>query len=134
MFHLIIRNTSLILITLLLSLTSCNNSKQVEEPGIISQDVLLTDLDALVKEKPDILFLDVRTPEEISDGKIANAIEIDYRANDFEEKIDALDKNKSYIVYCRSGNRSKKAMAKMRDKKFKECYNLVGGYTSYSEK
>ncbi len=45
----------------------------------------------------------------------------------FKAGLEKLDKSKSYGVYCRSGNRSGKAMAMMNKMGFKEVYNLEGG-------
>ena len=47
--------------------------------------------------------------------------------SDFKEKLEKLDKEKVYYVYCRSGSRSGKTCSMMADMDFKEMYNLVGG-------
>ena len=80
-----------------------------------------------------IVIVDVRTPEEIAQGKIPEALEIDYQGKDFEKKIDALDREKAYVVYCASGNRSSKACNVMRQKGFKNVYNLDGGYKDWEK-
>lgn len=59
---------------------------------------------------PATMLLDVRTAEEYAEGHIALAMNIDVKQSDFESKaLTALDKQKTIAVYCRSGNRSKKA-------------------------
>src|SRR5262245_11215214 len=63
---------------------------------------------------PDAIILDVRTPPEVAEGAIPGAINIDYNAPDFSEKISALDKSKPYYVYCSGGSRSSKALYKMK--------------------
>lgn len=78
------------------------------------------------KNNPDLVILDVRTPSEYSEGHIESSVNIDFNADDFKVKANELDKNKSYLVYCRSGNRSKKAVAVMKDLGFKEVYNIGG--------
>lgn len=80
-----------------------------------------------------IVILDVRTPEETAEGKIAGAIEIDYRNDSFEQKIAELDKDKTYLVYCRSGGRSLSACEHMASQDFKNLNNLLGGYTAWNE-
>ncbi len=82
--------------------------------------------------KPRVVFLDVRTPEEIAEGKIMGALEIDYRADDFKEKIEGLEKDKEYVVYCRSGGRSAKAQGIMKKNGFIKTYNMKGGYTAWT--
>ena len=74
------------------------------------------------------VILDVRTEAEFSEGIIANAINIDIqRGQDFVTEIEALDKNKNYYVYCRSGMRSAKACDIMNQLGFENTYNLIGG-------
>jgi len=81
----------------------------------------------------EVPIIDVRTPKEIADGKIPNAIEINYEADDFEEKLEGLDKNVTYIVYCEAGGRSSNAAELMAKKGFKNVYNLEGGYKAWVE-
>src|SRR5262245_19543006 len=57
----------------------------------------------------DEIIIDVRTPPEVAEGIIPGAINIDYNAPDFSEKISGLDKSKPYYVYCMGGVRSSKA-------------------------
>lgn len=74
------------------------------------------------------VVLDVRTDAEVADGIIPNAIHIDiYRGQDFIDEVEALDKDKNYYVYCRSGNRSGQACAIMEQLGFENAYNLEGG-------
>ncbi len=78
------------------------------------------------------VVLDVRTPGEIKAGKIKNAVEIDFMSSNFSARIDSLDKSKTYLLYCRSGNRSSKACGVMAGKGFEKLYNLNGGYGAWS--
>jgi rhodanese-related sulfurtransferase len=78
------------------------------------------------------VILDVRTEDEFNEGFIANAINIDiHRGQDFVTEIEALDKNKNYFVYCRSGMRSAKACEIMNQLGFENAYNLIGGITEW---
>lgn len=73
-------------------------------------------------------ILDVRTPEEVEEGYIPNASNIDiYLGQDFLTELEKLDKSKNYYVYCRSGNRSRQACAIMNSVGFDNAYNLEGG-------
>lgn len=74
------------------------------------------------------VVIDVRTPGEVAAGYIKGTDQfIDYNGADFETKIAALDKDKTYVVYCRSGNRSTKALNKMAELGFTKLYELNGG-------
>ncbi|WP_319584330.1 rhodanese-like domain-containing protein [uncultured Pseudodesulfovibrio sp.] len=59
---------------------------------------------------PDILVLDIRTPPEFAEGHIQGARNIDFMSADFAKRLEKLDPNAKYLVYCRSGNRSAQAM------------------------
>lgn len=71
------------------------------------------------------MILDVRTPEEIAEGYIQGAVFVDFRADDFSEKVQELDKAADYVVHCRSGQRSEKAIAIMTELGF--TGDLVNG-------
>lgn len=78
----------------------------------------------LVNSSTNLIILDVRTREEYLAGNIPNSINIDVLSQDFKSKIDMLDKNKEYLVYCRSGNRSSIASSIMSTNGFLNIYNL----------
>lgn len=78
------------------------------------------------------VILDVRAEEELEDGIIPNAINIDiYKGQEFIDELEKLDKSKNYYVYCRSGNRSGQACAIMKSIDFKNFYNLQGGFMNW---
>lgn len=83
-------------------------------------------------EKQKGLVLDVRTPAEVAQGKIANASVIDFNAEGFERKVGLIDRERPVFVYCRSGGRSGRAVALMTKLGFKKLYNLQGGITAWS--
>lgn len=49
------------------------------------------------------MYIDIRTSEEFSEGTIPHALNIDYYAEDFNEKIKKFDKNQKLIIFCKSG-------------------------------
>ena len=79
------------------------------------------------ENNPDFVILDVRTPEEFTGGHIEDAINLDYYSETFRDELDKLDKNKKYLIYCRSGSRSGKALDIMEELNFREVYNMSGG-------
>ena len=81
---------------------------------------------------PDVVVLDVRTPGEVGEGKIDSALELDFRSDNFASELGKLDKEKTYLVYCRSGGRSGKTCDLMKKSGFREFYNLDGGYSAWS--
>jgi len=85
----------------------------------------------LQSDNPPVL-LDVRTPEEYSEGHIEGSTLIDFNGSSFDSKLSELDKDESYLLYCRSGNRSGKAVHKMIGLGFTDVTNMVGGYNAWS--
>lgn len=80
------------------------------------------------------MLLDVRTPEEYAAGHIQGAVNIDYNNENFSAALDTLDKNKQYVVYCRSGRRSEESINLMVNKGFKRLVHLNGGILQWQEK
>lgn len=78
-------------------------------------------------EGPDTVVIDVRTPQEWEEGIIPGALKMNIMDQDFAEKITELDKDKKYLMVCRSGNRSGKACQYMSSIGFTHLYNLDGG-------
>jgi rhodanese-related sulfurtransferase len=78
------------------------------------------------------VVLDVRTPNEVAEGIIPNAIHIDiFKGQGFIDEIKQLDKTKTYFVYCKSGGRSGQACAVMNQLGFENAYNLLGGFSQW---
>jgi phage shock protein E len=83
--------------------------------------------------KSEVQLVDVRTAEEYHEGYIENAQLIDFYLDNFQGKIQELDKNKPVYLYCKSGNRSGKASKILSDLGFKEIVDLKGGYQAWSK-
>lgn len=81
----------------------------------------------------DAVMLDVRTPVEFAAGHVDKAVNVDFENQSFESEIKKLDTSKTYFVYCRSGNRSGKAITLMKSKGFSNIYELQGGVVSNKE-
>ena len=72
------------------------------------------------------VIIDVRTPEEFTDGHLEGAINIDIYNPAFEDSISALDTDGEYVVYCRSGHRSGHALMMMNAMGIDDVTNLGG--------
>ena len=86
------------------------------------------------KNDENIVILDVRTPKEFAHEHIENAINSDYYSETFKDDLNSLDKNKTYLIYCRSGGRSKMALDIVKELGFREAYNMLGGITQWKAK
>jgi phage shock protein E len=112
------------LIASALLLAGCSSSSS-------AVDLSVTEFSSKVAESG-VVTLDVRTPGEFAEGHIEGAQLIDFQSGNFENEISALDKNATYAVYCRSGNRSGQAVKVMHDAGFHNVYNLNGGVIDWA--
>ena len=78
-------------------------------------------------------LVDVRTPEEVSEGHLAGVININFLGDSFSQEIESLNKNKTYLLDCRSGARTRKAADQMQKAGFKKVYMMQGGITAWNE-
>lgn len=81
----------------------------------------------------DVVVLDVREPSETAGGKIAKAIQIP--VSGLAKRIDELlkHKDKSMLVYCKTGTRSGLACKELDKHGFEKLYNLNGGVMAWQE-
>lgn len=80
----------------------------------------------IMNENSDIVIVDVREEEEMAEGYIEGAvlIPLDTVESDIENKIP--DKDKTILVYCRSGRRSAIACDIMDSLGYKNVYDFGG--------
>ncbi len=78
-------------------------------------------------QHPGAVLIDVRTPKEFEANHLEGALNLDYLAEDFWDKMEQLDRNRAYFVYCRSERRSLRACTLMQNGGFKQVFNLSGG-------
>ncbi len=101
-----------------------------ETPTQIIENITPQEAFALIQDNqdnPDFVIIDVRTPEEFAEERIENAINLDFRSETFQDELNTLDKNKTYLIYCRSGGRSGSALDMMAELDFREVYKISGG-------
>ncbi|WP_339865928.1 rhodanese-like domain-containing protein [uncultured Algoriphagus sp.] len=87
----------------------------------------------LMKNKGAVRVIDVRTPEEMAEGKIPDAINIDIKNENFKSEIAKLDKKRTYLVYCKAGVRSGNAASIMKAAGFSHLYSLDGGIDAWQD-
>jgi rhodanese-related sulfurtransferase len=88
----------------------------------------------LIKKKNSVV-IDVRTPEEYQAGFIASATNLNVMDSlNFLNTMATLDKKKKYLLYCKSGRRSGKALLMMKNMGFQNIRHLKGGITEWKDK
>ena len=105
----------------LLLLTSCSSSAQ--EAGVTN--IKPGELADFLGNN-DAVIIDVRTPGEWENGKVESALTINLNHRQFDDVIGELDRDKTYLIYCNSGNRSSIASRRMAMIGFKNIFNYDG--------
>ena len=85
----------------------------------------------MLQKDSKLFVLDVRTPEEFKEGHIKGAINIDIRQEDAFRKIDKLNKNAKYLVYCRTNHRSGLAVDHMMQNGFRNVTQMMDGFPGW---
>jgi rhodanese-related sulfurtransferase len=67
--------------------------------------------------------IDVRTPAEFAEGHLDGAVNIDWQGATFADEIAKFDPAGTYVIYCRSGNRSAQAISAMTEMGFTNLTN-----------
>jgi thioredoxin 1 len=109
--------------SLFIIVSACSTGQNKTEGFVLAP----TEFNLKMKANPEGTVLDVRTPEEFSEGALPKAINVDWNGSDFESGIAKLDKKIPVFVYCLAGSRSASAAKKMRKDGFTQVFELEGG-------
>ncbi len=101
--------------------------KRIFYRSIANNEINYKTAKQMILKSPDIILLDVRSKQEYKEGNLSGSINLClYDLN--KQAQDVLkDKNKTIIVYCSSGNRSKEAQQLLEKMGYENVYNLKGG-------
>ena len=114
--------------------SSCARKTEIQTQAI--EDVTAQEARELIqgnKKNPDFIIVDVRTPAEYDEGHIENALNVDFKSRSFKSEISKLDRDKKYLIHCRSGVRSRGALSIMVELDFKEIYHLYEGIIGWDK-
>jgi rhodanese-related sulfurtransferase len=103
-------------------------------PNQTAEDLSVTEAYDMIQaniDNPDFVIIDVRTPEEYAISYIEGSALLDLNGGVFEVEVKALDRCTTYLLYCRSGNRSESAFELMKSLNFAEVYNMLGGIVEW---
>ncbi|MFN4299790.1 MAG: rhodanese-like domain-containing protein [Thermaurantimonas sp.] len=113
-------------VSMLVVLAACSNNVSQTSHA----DIDATTFDAW-RQSPNVLVLDVRTPDEYAAGHVDGALNVDYYSPDFEQQLKNLPKKDTVLVYCASGRRSSNSVDALKKAGFSYIANLEGGYSNY---
>lgn len=113
-----------------------NNTIQQSEETKGYENIDGKQTEKLLNSDKDVLIIDVRSEYEYEKGHLLNAINLPYDDDDFKSELNEIIdyKDKTVLVYCRSGNRSEKAAVKLVDNGFKNVKNVTDGVDEYDYK
>ena len=113
-----------------------SNFTACAQTSVPQKDITVTELRKQIKENPDLVILDVRTPDELDGplGKINGVVNIPIQ--ELEGRVDELNKYKDneIAVICRTGHRSSIGTKILKKHGFTNVENVEGGMTAYREK
>lgn len=115
-------------IVALFLISSCGG----DSANIPFQNITVFEASTIIQTQ-NIILLDVRTQSEFNQRHIAGAILIDYYQSTFKDDLNTLDKQKTYVIYCRTGRRSSAAMIIMQTLGFTKVYNVLGGIEEWEK-
>jgi rhodanese-related sulfurtransferase len=140
------RRSAFVLTAAALALASCGGSSESSEAEPASSDAAAEQptaglatvspdaAAAVIEADPDgLVVLDIRTPEEFAEGRLDDAVLVDFYDPDFADQLAELDPDAPYVLYCRSGNRSGEALEIMDDLGFNSVSNVDGGILAWAE-
>ena len=119
---------SLLLLMGTLPLFSQEQENQVKDLSALEANALIQEN----TDNPDFSIIDVRTPEEYKEGHLKGAVNINLNSETFREDIAQLDRSKTYLIYCRSGRRSARAVRIMQKLEFTNIIHMVNGIIEWN--
>lgn len=85
-----------------------------------------------MEDSSNFVLLDIRTPAEVESGHISGTQNLDFYSPTFKEDLNELDRDKIYLIYCRTGNRAGHARTMMAELGFVKVYDLDGGIRAWT--
>lgn len=79
----------------------------------------------------EFVLLDIRRDSEIEAGHIPGAESLDFYGVTFQDDLAQLDRKKTYLLYCRTGNRTGRTYRMMEDLGFGRVYDMAGGISAW---
>lgn len=122
----------LILTAAALLISACDSGAQMDTGNF--QFVSTVQAQQTLSADQTIVPLDIRTPKEVAKGMIPGARHIDYHDKDFKDQLSALERDKTYLVYCHSGGRSNKSLSILSELGFTSVIHLDNGMKGWKEK
>ena len=109
----------------------CGIRGEEQEVEISEGDIQVEELKRLLDKGEDVFVLDVREPHEYQICNIGGHL---IPLGDLPKRVSELDSSHEIVAHCRSGVRSAKAVAFLRQAGFKKVHNLAGGILAWADR
>jgi sulfur-carrier protein adenylyltransferase/sulfurtransferase len=96
-----------------------------------SSDITVDELKQRLDRREEVFILDVRNPEEYQLCRITGSTLIPLPS--LNTRVQELDPEREMVVHCKSGMRSQKAIAFLRQQGFRKLRNLKGGIMAWAD-
>lgn len=94
---------------------------------LVAQTLSPQDFYKSINSLDDIQILDVRTTKEFKTGHLYDAINVDWKQDNFKEMVAIIPKSKPIFIYCLSGARSAAAAKELRSMGYTQVQEMKGG-------
>jgi len=94
-----------------------------------AQDISSREAKALLEKNRNVFLLDVRTPQENSQARLPGTVLIPI--NEFERRIKEVPRNRTILVYCAVGSRSKPVAEYLSRNGYKDVYHMTDGIVGW---
>jgi rhodanese-related sulfurtransferase len=94
-----------------------------------AQEISSREAKVLLEKNKNIFLLDVRTPQENSQARLPGTVLIPI--SEIERRINEVPRNKTILVYCAVGSRSKPVAEFLAKNGYKEVYNMSDGLVGW---
>ncbi|SDA93880.1 Rhodanese-related sulfurtransferase [Algoriphagus alkaliphilus] len=122
----------------IMAFSSCDSKKENTQTATSSEltkvSVINLNPSEFQQKSTSGIVIDVRTAEEIAEGKIAGALELDYFLPSFQSQVEKLSKDEEIYIYCAVGARSREAAEMLIQQGFTKVYHLSGGIQAWAQK
>ncbi len=107
-----------------------------EPPPQVIAEITPQEAFALIEERQGdagFVIVDLQGPQSYAHCHIDGAVNLDYRGEGFQDSLDALDRDKTYLIYysCRCGEVGEKTLGLMGRLGFGEVYHIFGGLSRW---
>jgi rhodanese-related sulfurtransferase len=94
-----------------------------------ARDISSREAKVMLEKNKNIFLLDVRTPQENSQARLPGTVLIPI--SEFERRVNEVPRNKTILVYCAVGSRSKPVAEFLAKNGYKEVYNMSDGLVGW---